>query len=100
MIQGTGIPGIGVAHHIQEQLPDARFAVLEKAGEIGDTWRIHTYPGILSDSDLFTFGYRFKPWKGKPVTERDKILRYLNEVVNENNLREKVRLNAGVTGAD
>ncbi|WP_037313488.1 flavin-containing monooxygenase [Ruegeria halocynthiae] len=100
LIIGAGISGIGVAHHVQEQLPDAKFAILEAAGEIGGTWRIHTYPGIRSDSDLYTFGYRFKPWKGKPVAERDKILRYLNDVVDENNLRDKIRFDTGVTGAN
>ena len=62
LIVGAGISGIGAAWHMQHQAPDKSFLVLEVQEDFGGTWRTHTYPGIRSDSDLYTFGYRFKPW--------------------------------------
>ncbi len=83
LIVGAGISGIGAAHHLQEQCPGKSFVILESKESFGGTWRQHTYPGIRSDSDLYTFGYRFKPWSGKPVAEADRILDYLGEAIEE-----------------
>ena len=62
LIVGAGVSGVGAAHHLQEQCPDKNFVILETMGTHGGTWYSHKYPGIRSDSDLYTFGYRFKPW--------------------------------------
>ena len=67
LIVGAGISGLGAAHHLQQQCPDKTWAILESQADYGGTWRTHRYPGIRSDSDLFTFGYRFKPWMGKQI---------------------------------
>ncbi len=64
LIVGAGISGVGAAYHLQDQYPEKSFVVLEKFASFGGTWLTHTYPGIRSDSDLYTFGYRFKPWTG------------------------------------
>lgn len=96
LIVGGGISGIGVGYHLQDQMPGKSFAILDANKDIGGTWHIHTYPGVRSDSDLFTFGYRFKPWTGTPVADGDRILDYLNEVIDENGLREKIELNTRV----
>ncbi|SVA12800.1 uncharacterized protein METZ01_LOCUS65654, partial [marine metagenome] len=62
LVVGAGISGIGGAYHLQQQCPDKTYVVLETMDDFGGTWKTHTYPGIRSDSDLYTFGYRFKPW--------------------------------------
>ena len=72
LIVGAGISGIGGAYHLQDQCPDKSFVVLETQHDFGGTWRTHTYPGIRSDSDLYTFGYRFKPWTDAPIASADR----------------------------
>ena len=67
LIVGAGISGIGGAYHLTQQCPGTSFLVLEAQATFGGTWITHRYPGIRSDSDLYTFGYRFKPWTGKPI---------------------------------
>ena len=64
LIVGAGVSGIGGAYHLQTQCPDKSFVVLEALESFGGTWYMHRYPGVRSDSDLYTFGYRFKPWIG------------------------------------
>jgi cation diffusion facilitator CzcD-associated flavoprotein CzcO len=62
LIVGAGISGVGGAYHLTEQCPRTTFVVLESLESYGGTWLTHRYPGIRSDSDLYTYGYRFKPW--------------------------------------
>ena len=90
LIIGAGISGIGAAHHLKVQLPHKDFLVLEAKETFGGTWETHRYPGVRSDSDLYTFGYRFKPWVGPPVAGREEILRYLNEAIEEGGFSEKI----------
>ncbi len=99
LIVGAGISGVGGAYHLATQMPDKSFVVLENQESFGGTWRTHTYPGIRSDSDLFTFGYRFKPWKGDPIATADKILTYMGEVIDENDLDRFIRYNTTITNA-
>jgi cation diffusion facilitator CzcD-associated flavoprotein CzcO len=91
LIVGAGISGIGGAVHLQTRLPGKRFVVLENQDSFGGTWRTHTYPGIRSDSDLYTFGYGFKPWKGKPIATAGAILEYMGEVIEEHDLDRHIR---------
>jgi len=91
LIAGAGISGIGGAYHLTTQCPGKRFIVLESKDTFGGTWVTHRYPGIRSDSDLHTFGYRFKPWLGKPIATASEILKYLGEVIEENNLGKYIR---------
>ena len=67
LIVGAGISGVGGAYHLTKQCPGTSFIVLEAQDSFGGTWLTHQYPGIRSDSDLYTFGYRFKPWTGPPI---------------------------------
>ena len=67
VIVGAGISGIGSAYHLSTQGPEKSYVILEGLEDFGGTWRMHTYPGVRSDSDLYTFGYRFKPWTGAPI---------------------------------
>ena len=99
LIVGAGISGIGAAHHLIEQCPDKRFVVLESKAEFGGTWVTHRYPGIRSDSDLYTFGYRFKPWTSAPIASAPEILSYLRDVVDDDKLNEHVRYRHQVTTA-
>jgi len=69
LIVGAGISGIGAAYHLGDQRPGTSYLILETQEKFGGTWRTHTYPGVRSDSDLYTFGYRFKPWTGKPTLQ-------------------------------
>lgn len=91
LIVGAGMSGIGSAYHLKTQCPDKSFAVLEAQDGFGGTWRTHTYPGVRSDSDLYTFGYRFKPWVGPPIATADEIRKYLADVIAENDLGPIIR---------
>ena len=84
LIVGAGISGIGSAYQLTKQLPDTSFVILEGQESFGGTWLTHRYPGIRSDSDLYTFGYRFKPWVGTPIATGAEILKYMGEVIEEN----------------
>ncbi|MBL8353002.1 MAG: NAD(P)/FAD-dependent oxidoreductase [Burkholderiaceae bacterium] len=99
LIVGAGISGIGAAWHLQRQCPGKRYVVLESQAGFGGTWRTHRYPGIRSDSDLFTFGYRFKPWMGPPIASAAEILAYLGEVIDENGLAPHIRYQHGIGSA-
>jgi cation diffusion facilitator CzcD-associated flavoprotein CzcO len=76
LVVGAGISGIGAAWHLRHQCPSKSFVVLESQDGFGGTWRTHRFPGIRSDSDLFTFGYGFKPWMGPPIASGAEILKY------------------------
>ena len=91
LIVGAGISGIGSAYHLRQQSPDRSFVVLETLESFGGTWLTHKYPGIRSDSDLYTFGYRFKPWVGPPIASAAAILSYMGEVIEENDLAKHIR---------
>jgi len=91
VIVGAGISGVGSAYHLSTQLPEKSFVVLESLESFGGTWLVHTYPGIRSDSDLYTFGYRFKPWTGPPIATAGQILNYMGEVIDDNDLGGHIR---------
>ncbi|MCA9825822.1 MAG: NAD(P)/FAD-dependent oxidoreductase [Dehalococcoidia bacterium] len=99
LIVGAGISGIGGAYHLTKQRPGTSFVVLEGLDSFGGTWWMHRYPGIRSDSDLHTFGYRFKPWTGVPIATADEILSYMGEVIEENDLAQYIRYNHRITWA-
>ncbi|MGE0224516.1 MAG: flavin-containing monooxygenase [Acetobacteraceae bacterium] len=91
LIVGAGISGVGGAYHLTQQRPETSFVVLEVQDSFGGTWLTHKYPGIRSDSDLHTFGYRFKPWKGVPIATAEEIRAYMGEVIAENDLAKHIR---------
>ncbi|SDM76145.1 Predicted flavoprotein CzcO associated with the cation diffusion facilitator CzcD [Geodermatophilus siccatus] len=99
LIVGAGISGIGAAHHLRERFPDRSFVVLDALEARGGTWWTHRYPGARSDSDLFTFGYRFKPWRGPSIATSEEILSYLDEVIEEDDLGGVIRHRHRVTAA-
>src|SRR5262245_35108844 len=91
LIVGAGISGVGAAYHLTQQCPGTSFIVLEAQATFGGTWITHRFPGIRSDSDLYTFGYRFKPWTGAPIATAAEILKYMGEVIDENDLGRHIR---------
>ncbi len=100
IIVGAGISGLGAAYELKAQCPQKSFVVLEAMEDFGGTWRCHKYPGVRSDSDLFTFGYRFKPWEGDPIASGEQILDYLGEVIEENDLADHIRYDAHIESAE
>jgi cation diffusion facilitator CzcD-associated flavoprotein CzcO len=100
LIVGAGISGIGAAYQLATRSPGRSFAILEGRDAIGGTWDLFRFPGIRSDSDLFTFGFAFKPWTSdKSIAAGDLILDYLRETVAENDLGRHIRFGHRVTGA-
>ena len=99
LIVGAGISGVGGAYHLTKQRPGTSFVVLDGLDSFGGTWWMHRYPGIRSDSDLHTFGYRFKPWTGPPIASAEEILKYMGDVIEENDLDRHIRYNHRITSA-
>jgi cation diffusion facilitator CzcD-associated flavoprotein CzcO len=99
LIVGAGISGVGAAYHLTDQRPGTSFVVLEALDSFGGTWWTHRYPGIRSDSDLYTFGYRFKPWTSAPIASAEEILKYMGEVIDENDLTRHIRYNHKIASA-
>ena len=92
LVVGAGLSGIGAGYHLQKKCPETSFLILEGRENIGGTWDLFKYPGIRSDSDMYTLGYNFKPWKEqKAIADAPSILKYLNETVEEFNLKSKIR---------
>ena len=91
LIVGAGISGVGAAYHLQQQCPGKSYVILDSKATFGGTWETHKYPGIRSDSDLYTFGYRFKPWVGPPIATAAEILKYMGEVIEENRIDRHIR---------
>ena len=99
LIVGAGVSGIGSAWHLRAQCPGMSFLVLEAKSELGGTWVTHRYPGIRSDTDLYTYGYRFKPWSGPPLATAAEIRAYLAAIVAENDLARHIRYRHCVVAA-
>ncbi len=100
LIVGAGISGIGSAVHLQNNCPTRSYVVLEAQAGYGGTWRTHRYPGVRSDSDLYTFGYRFKPWTSAPIASGAEIQKYLGEVIDDHHLERHIRFEHHVESAE
>jgi len=99
LIAGAGISGVGAAYHLTTQCPGTSFVALETQKTFGGTWSTHRYPGIRSDSDLHTFGYRFKPWTSAPIASAAEILKYMGDVIEENDLARHIRYQHTINSA-
>tara|TARA_B100001146_G_scaffold193315_1_gene179835 strand:- start:4613 stop:6076 length:1464 start_codon:yes stop_codon:yes gene_type:complete len=91
LIVGAGISGIGAGYHLQTKCPKTTYAVLEGRKDLGGTWDLFKYPGIRSDSDMFTLGFSFKPWtEAKSIADGPAILKYLHETAEEYGIKERI----------
>ncbi|OQV06636.1 hypothetical protein CLAIMM_11178 [Cladophialophora immunda] len=100
VIVGAGISGIAFAYRLQEKNPDLTYCILEARHEIGGTWSLFQYPGIRSDSDLFTFGFPWRPWQEKTAIARgSKIVEYLKECAAHEGIDRKMKFNHHVNRA-
>jgi len=101
LVVGAGLSGIGAACHLQTECSDKTYAVLESRGAIGGTWDLFRYPGIRSDSDMFTLGYAFRPWTGaKAIADGEAIREYIVDTAREYGVEEKIRFHHEVVSAD
>jgi monooxygenase len=101
VIVGAGISGISTAWHLQDRCPTKSYAILERRENIGGTWDLFKYPGIRSDSDMFTLGFRFKPWtSAKAIADGASIWNYINEAATENGIDKHIRTGHRVTSVD
>jgi cation diffusion facilitator CzcD-associated flavoprotein CzcO len=101
LIVGAGLSGIGAAHHVQAQCPWATYAVFEARDAIGGTWDLFRYPGIRSDSDMFTLGYSFRPWQGeKSIADGESILQYIRDTAVEAGIDRRIRFHHRIVTAD
>ena len=94
LIVGAGLSGIGAGYHLQANCPDRTYAILEGRDCIGGTWDLFRYPGIRSDSDMYTLGYSFRPWKeAKAIADGPSILNYVRETARDYGIDQKIRFN-------
>jgi monooxygenase len=100
-IIGAGLSGIGAAVHLRRHCPEKSFALLEARGTLGGTWDLFRYPGVRSDSDMYTLGYAFKPWRdAKAIADGPAILRYVQDTAAEEGITPHIRHNHRVVSAD
>ncbi|MFT6011613.1 MAG: monooxygenase [Candidatus Azotimanducaceae bacterium] len=100
LIIGAGLSGIGAACQLRRNCPDHSFMILESRAASGGTWDLFRYPGIRSDSDMYTYGYGFRPWRDKSsIADGDKILRYIREAAAEYDVEQHIRYQRKVVAA-
>lgn len=100
IIVGAGLSGIGAAFHVQDKCPDRSYIVLEGRAAMGGTWDLFKYPGIRSDSDMFTLGFSFNPWKNpKAIADGPAILKYIKETARDFGIDKNIRFNHKVANA-
>ncbi len=101
IVVGAGISGIAAGYNLKKSCPNKTFSILESRESIGGTWDLFKYPGIRSDSDMHTLGFRFKPWiHDKSIADGPSIMEYLHETIDENRLKDNILLNHKVTSAN
>jgi cation diffusion facilitator CzcD-associated flavoprotein CzcO len=100
VVVGAGISGIGAGYHLQANSPGRNYVILERRDRLGGTWDLFRYPGIRSDSDMYTLGFSFKPWtEAKAIADGPAILRYLDETAREYGVDRHIRYRHGVKSA-
>jgi monooxygenase len=101
LIVGAGLSGVGAACHLEERLPGTSYLILEARAAMGGTWDLFRYPGVRSDSDMFTLGYRFRPWTAdRSIADGRDILGYVQDTAREHGVEEKVRYGLRVDRAE
>ncbi len=101
LILGAGLSGVGAACHLREHCPEKTYAILEARNSIGGTWDLFRYPGIRSDSDMYTLGYAFRPWEeAKAIADGPSILRYIRTTAREHGVERHIRFGHRALRAD
>src|SRR6478736_10395137 len=101
LIIGAGLSGIGAGCHLRADCPGKTFAILEAREALGGTWDLFRYPGIRSDSDMFTLGYSFKPWEeAEAIADGPSIRSYIQETAREGDVERHIRYNRRAAGAE
>jgi monooxygenase len=101
LVVGAGLSGIAAGYHLQAECPDKSYAILESRGSIGGTWDLFRYPGVRSDSDMYTLGFRFRPWPdAKTIADGPAILNYVRETASEYGIDQRIRFNHRVVRAE
>src|SRR3954454_7839305 len=101
VIVGAGLSGIGAGHYIQTDCPWAEYAIFEARDAIGVTWDLFRYPGVRSDSDMFTLGYSFRPWsRSEGSADGDKILEDIKETGAVEGIDKHIRFNHRLVAAN
>src|SRR3954467_4263109 len=101
VIVGAGLSGVGAAYRLQTERPGTPYAILGAREDLGGTWDLFRYPGVRSDSDMYTLGYAFKPWRdGKSLADGPSILSYIRETASEHGIDRHVRYSSKVVSAD
>ena len=101
LIVGAGLSGISAAHFVQTECPWASYALFESRDSVGGTWDLFRYPGIRSDSDMFTLGFSFRPWQGeKSIADGDSILQYIKDTAAEEGIDQHIRFGHRIVSAD
>jgi monooxygenase len=92
LIIGAGLSGIGAGYHLQSRCPGRSYVILEGRDRIGGTWDLFRYPGVRSDSDMYTLGYSFRPWEeAKAIADGPSILKYVQDTANDHGIDRKIR---------
>jgi monooxygenase len=100
LIVGAGLSGIGAAYHVQTRFPHKRYAIFEAREAIGGTWDLFRYPGVRSDSDMYTLGYRFRPWlEANAIADAPSILQYIRDTATQYNIDRHIRFQHRLTRA-
>ena len=101
LVIGAGLSGVGAGHYLQAECPWADYAIFEARDSIGGTWDLFRYPGVRSDSDMFTLGYSFRPWDGeKSIADGDSILQYIKDTAAEEGIDQHIRFAHRVVRAE
>ena len=94
LVVGAGLSGIGAGYYLQTKCPNKTYTVLEGRSVIGGTWDLFKYPGVRSDSDMYTLGYQFRPWPGaEAIADGPSILNYVRDTAREYRIDKKIRFN-------
>ena len=100
LVVGAGISGIGAAYYLQARCPGRTYAIFEGREAMGGTWDLFRYPGIRSDSDMFTLGFSFRPWtEAKAIADGPSILKYLKETAADHGIDRHIRYQHRVKSA-
>src|SRR5437762_13767170 len=101
LIVGAGLSGIGAAWHLQKECPGKSYAIVEARAASGGTWDLFRYPGVRSDSDMYTLGYRFRPWKeAKAIADGPSIRKYVRETARDHDVERHIRFSHRVLRAE